>query len=34
MIKKEFLNEVLKKLEVFDIKKIVKWCIICYKIGF
>ena len=32
MIKKEYLNEVLKKKK-FDVRDIVKWCVICYKIG-
>ena len=24
----------VKKIRSFDIRKIVKWCVICYKIGF
>ena len=34
MIKKEYLNLVLKKNRSFDARDIVKWCVIYYKIGF
>ena len=34
MIKKEYLNEVLKKNRIFYGRDVVKWCTICYKIGF
>ena len=33
IIKKQYLNEMVKKIEVL-ICCIVKWCVICYKIGF
>ena len=34
MIKKEYLNEVLKKNRIFYGRDVIKWCTICYKIGF
>ena len=34
IIKKHYLNEMVKKKKSFDIGCIVKWCVICYKIGF
>ena len=34
MIKKEYLNEVLKKNRSFDGRDVVKWHVICYKNGF
>ena len=33
-IKKEYLNEVVKKNRSFDVGYIVKWCVKCYKVGF
>ena len=33
IIKKQYLNEMVKKIEVLTCC-IVKWCVICYKIGF
>ena len=33
-MKKEYLNEVLKKNRNFDAKNIVKWFVICYKVDF
>ena len=34
IIKKHYLNEIVKKNINFDIGCIVEWCVICYKIGF
>ena len=35
IIKKKYLNEVLKKKSrSFDVRDVVKWCVICYKVGF
>ena len=31
---KEYLNEVLKENRNFDVRGVVKWCVICYEIGF
>ena len=35
IIKKKYLNEVLKKKSrSCDVRDIVNWCVICYKVGF